>query len=80
MKAIRRRSKQHLLATGLVLGLGLAVLCSCNLERFRQEKYACNHPRLDIYDIIVRHAKQAARRKSPARLTGRLLSPQPVSC
>ena len=66
MKVIRRRPKQHLLATGLVLGFGLALLSSCNLERFRHEKYACNHPRLDIYDIIVRHAKTG----SEVKITG----------
>ena len=66
MIATRHRPKQHLLVTGLVLGLGLAVLSSCNLERFRHEKYACNHPRLDIYDIIVRHAKTG----SEVKITG----------
>ena len=66
MKAIRLKPKQKLLSTGLVLGLGLVVLSSCNLERFRHEKYACNHPRLDIYDIIVRHAKKG----SEVKITG----------
>ena len=66
MKAIRLKPKQKLLSTGFVLGLGLVVLSSCNLERFRHEKYACNHPRLDIYDIIVRHAKKG----SEVKITG----------
>jgi len=63
---MRRRPKPHLLTTGLILGLGLSALSSCNLERFRHEKYACNHPRLDIYDIIVRHAKKG----SDVKITG----------
>ena len=35
----------------------------CNLERFRHEKYSCNNQRLDIYDIIVRHAKKGSTAK-----------------
>lgn len=66
MRATRRKPKQPILATALVLSLGLAALSSCNLERFRHEKYACNHPRLDIYDIIVRHAKAG----SEVKITG----------
>ena len=66
MIATRHRPKQNPLVTGLVLGLGLALLSSCNLERFRHEKYTCNHPRLDIYDIIVRHAKTG----SEVKITG----------
>ena len=41
-----------------VLSFCLIILGSCNLERFRHEKYICNYPRLDIYEIIVRHAKK----------------------
>ena len=66
MTVIRRTPKQQILVTGLMLGLCLITLSSCNLERFRHEKYACNHPRLDIYDIIVRHAKTG----SEVKITG----------
>ena len=47
----------------LLLGFSLALLSSCNLERFRHEKYSCNNQRLDIYDIIVRHAKKGGTAK-----------------
>lgn len=50
----------------LLLGLGLSLFGGCNLERFRHEKYSCNSQRLDIYDIIVRHAKKG----SPAKIIG----------
>ena len=66
MRAIRHKPRQALIARGLLLGLVLTGLSSCNLERFRHEKYACNHPRLDIYDIIVRHAKTG----SEVKITG----------
>ena len=66
MNATRRKVNPPFLATGLVLCLVLTALSSCNLERFRHEKYACNHPRLDIYDIIVRHAKTG----SEVKITG----------
>lgn len=74
---MRLRPRQHILASGLVLGLGLAALSSCNLERFRHEKYVCNHLRLDIYDIIVRHAKTGSEVKitgSQAERTGVITS------
>ena len=47
----------------LLLGFSLALLGSCNLERFRHEKYSCNNSRLDVYDIIVRHAKKGSTAK-----------------
>ena len=47
----------------LLLGLGLSLFGGCNLERFRHEKYSCNNQRLDIYDIIVRHAKKGSTAK-----------------
>ena len=63
---MRRNVNQPILASGLILGLAVLVLSGCNLERFRHEKYACNHPRLDVYDIIVRHAKNG----SEVKITG----------
>ena len=62
-----RQNQKHKHAKALLLlGFSLALLGSCNLERFRHEKYSCNNQRLDIYDIIVRHAKKG----SSARIIG----------
>ena len=63
---MRRNVKQRILVSGLTLSLATLVLSGCNLERFRHEKYACNHPRLDVFDIIVRHAKKG----SEVKITG----------
>ena len=53
----RQRYKHNIFVIAL-LGFSLIILGSCNLERFRHEKYICNYPKLDIYEIIVRHAKK----------------------
>ena len=59
-----RQNQKHKNAKALLfLGFSLALLGSCNLERFRHEKYSCNNQRLDIYDIIVRHAKKGSTAK-----------------
>ena len=59
-----RQNQKHKHAKALLLlGFSLALLGSCNLERFRHEKYSCNNQRLDIYDIIVRHAKKGSTAK-----------------
>lgn len=50
----------------LLIGYILTLFSGCNLERFRHEKYSCNNPRLDIYDIIIRHAKKG----STVKITG----------
>lgn len=74
---MRIKPREHILVSGLILGLGLTALSSCNLERFRHEKYVCNHPRLDIYEIIVRHAKTGSEVKitgSQAERTGVITS------
>tara|TARA_B100000963_G_scaffold286925_1_gene256025 strand:- start:176 stop:532 length:357 start_codon:yes stop_codon:yes gene_type:complete len=56
-----RQNQKHKHAKALLLlSFCLALLGSCNLERFRHEKYSCNNQRLDIYDIIVRHAKKGS--------------------
>ena len=47
----------------LILSFSVTLLGGCNLERFRHEKYSCNNQRLDIYDIIVRHAKKGSTAK-----------------
>jgi len=47
----------------LVIAFSLTVFNGCNLERFRHEKYSCNNPRLEVYDIIVRHAKKGGTAK-----------------
>ena len=47
----------------LVIAFSLTVFNGCNLERFRHEKYSCNNQRLDIYDIIIRHAKKGSTAK-----------------
>ena len=60
---MRQSQKHKHTSTLLVLGFSLALLSSCNLERFRHEKYSCNNQRLDIYDIIVRHAKKGSTAK-----------------
>ena len=52
-----RRHKQFLLFL-FVSGIYLTLFSGCNLERFRHEKYMCNHARLDVYEIIVREAKK----------------------
>ena len=59
-----RQTQKHKHAKALILlGFSLALLSSCNLERFRHEKYSCNNQRLDIYDIIIRHAKKGGTAK-----------------
>ena len=60
---MRQNQKRKQTKALLLLGLSLALLSSCNLERFRHEKYSCNNQRLDIYDIIVRHAKKGSTAK-----------------
>ena len=47
----------------LILSFSVALMGGCNLERFRHEKYSCNNQRLDIYDIVVRHAKKGSTAK-----------------
>ncbi|MBL81570.1 MAG: hypothetical protein CMM80_03340 [Rhodospirillaceae bacterium] len=42
----------------LLIGFSLTFFSGCNLERFRHEKYSCNNSRLEVNDIIVRHAKK----------------------
>ena len=59
-----RQNQKHKYAKALLLlGFSLALFSGCNLERFRHEKYSCNNQRLDIYDIIVRHAKKGSTAK-----------------
>ena len=59
---IQKQRNKH--ANALLLpGFSVALLGGCNLERFRHEKYSCNNQRLDIYDIIVRHAKKGSTAK-----------------
>ena len=60
---MRQKQKHKRAKTLLLLGFSLAFLGGCNLERFRHEKYSCNNQRLDIYDIIVRHAKKGSTAK-----------------
>ena len=55
---MRQIQKHKHVKAALLLGFSLALFGGCNLERFRHEKYSCNNQRLDIYDIIVRHAKK----------------------
>ncbi|MGB1469609.1 MAG: hypothetical protein ACPG8E_06890 [Candidatus Puniceispirillaceae bacterium] len=59
---IQKQRNKHANAL-LLLGFSVALLGGCNLERFRHEKYSCNNQRLDIYDIIVRHAKKGSTAK-----------------
>ena len=59
-----RQNQKHKHAKALLLlCFSLTLLGSCNLERFRHEKYSCNNQRLGIYDIIVRHAKKGSTAK-----------------
>ena len=37
-----------------------ALLRQLQFKRFRHEKYTCNNSRLDLYDIIIRHAKEGS--------------------
>ena len=60
---MRQNQKHKHAKVLLLLGLSFALLGGCNLERFRHEKYTCNNQRLDIYDIIVRHAKKGGTAK-----------------
>ena len=60
---MRQNQKHKHVKALILLGFSLALLSSCNLERFRHEKYSCNNHRLDIYDIIVRHAKKGSTAK-----------------
>ena len=66
LKKMKQARKHRYLAASFLLAVSLSIFSSCNLERFRHEKYSCNHPRLDIYDIIIRHAKKG----SAVRITG----------
>ena len=66
LKQMRPAPRHKYLSISLLLAFSLSILNGCNLERFRHEKYSCNHPRLDIFDIIVRHAKKG----SAAKITG----------
>ncbi len=59
---IQNQKHKHVKAA-LILGFSLTLFGGCNLERFRHEKYSCNNQRLDIYDIIVRHAKKGSTAK-----------------
>ena len=63
LKQMRQSPKHKPTKALLLFGFSLALLSSCNLERFRHEKYSCNNQRLDIYDIIVRHAKKGSTAK-----------------
>ena len=56
-KMRQKHNYRHATAV-LLIGFGLTLFGGCNLERFRHEKYSCNNSRFNIYDIIVRHAKQ----------------------
>ena len=59
-----RQNQKHKNAKALLLlSFSLVLLGSCNLERFRHEKYSCNNQRLDVYDIIIRHAKKGSTAK-----------------
>ena len=60
---MRQNQKHKHVKAALLLGFSLTLLGGCNLERFRHEKYSCNNQRLDIYDIIVRHAKKGSTAK-----------------
>ena len=59
---IQNQKHKHVKAA-LLLGFSLTLFGGCNLERFRHEKYSCNNQRLDIYDIVVRHAKKGSTAK-----------------
>ena len=62
-----RPTHNHRHATAvLVISFSLSLFTGCNLERFRHEKYSCNSSRLEVYDIIVRHAKKGG----TAKITG----------
>ena len=60
---MRQNNKHKHVKAALLLSLSLTFFGGCNLERFRHEKYSCNNQRLDIYDIIVRHAKKGSTAK-----------------
>ena len=60
---MRQNQKHKHVKAALLLGFSLTLFDGCNLERFRHEKYSCNNQRLDIYDIIVRHAKKGSTAK-----------------
>ena len=66
LKQMRQTLRHKHLTASVVFGVCVILLSGCNLERFRHEKYSCNHSGLDIFDIIVRHAKEG----SVVRITG----------
>lgn len=53
-----RSSKRSYLLASLVASIILTSLSSCQLERFRHEKYSCQNSNLDIADIVIRNAKK----------------------
>ncbi len=56
-----KSSRQNWLGKRLYLPLGLIILTglsSCQLERFRHEKYSCLNSNLDIAEIVIRSAKK----------------------
>ena len=46
------------LLMGAIVGVILTSLSSCQLERFRHEKYSCQNSNLDIAEIVIRSAKK----------------------
>ena len=58
LKPMKQKRNHNHITAFLLLGFSLALFGGCNLERFRHEKYICNNPRLEVNDIIVRHAKK----------------------
>ena len=42
----------------VMAGIILTSLSSCQLERFRHEKYSCQNSNLDIAEIVIRNAKK----------------------
>ena len=63
LKQMRKIHKHRHAKALLLLGFSLTLFNGCNLERFRHEKYSCNSSRLEVYDIIVRHAKKGGTAK-----------------
>ena len=44
----------------VMAGIILTSLSSCQLERFRHEKYSCQNSNLDISEIVIRNAKKGS--------------------
>ena len=53
-----RPGKRFNLLLGVMAGIILTSLSSCQLERFRHEKYSCQNSNLDIAEIVIRNAKK----------------------